>query len=76
MKLFLEIIAIVAALFGMGIVRAGFFGEYLGRAWMASHVRFHPDAPQWYHRLLTVALGALVIFVASAAFTLLIESAR
>lgn len=76
MKLLLEIVAIMAALVGMGIVRAGFFGEYLGRAWLASHVRFHPDPPQWYHRLMTVALGAIVIFAASAAFTLLLESAR
>jgi hypothetical protein len=75
-KLLLEAIALLAGLSGMAIVRVGFFGEHLGRGWFVSHVGIHPEPPQWYHRAVTITLGALVIFVASAAFTLLIQSAH
>jgi hypothetical protein len=75
-RLLLEAIALVAGLSGIAIVRVGFFGEHLGRGWFVSHVQMHPQPPQWYHRLVTVALGAMVIFVASAAFTMLVQPAR
>jgi hypothetical protein len=75
-RLLLEAIALVAGLSGIAIVRVGFFGEYLGRGRFVSRVQVHPEPPQWYHRFLTVALGAIVVFVASAAFTMLIQSAR
>ncbi|HTZ72422.1 MAG TPA: hypothetical protein VMB47_00745 [Candidatus Aquilonibacter sp.] len=76
MKLFLEVLALVAGLSGIAIVRVGFFGRYLGRGRFVSHVAVHPEPPQWYHRAITVALGAIVIFVASAVFTMLFQSAR
>lgn len=76
MRLLFEAIALVAGLSGIAIVRVGFFGEYLGRGRFVSRVQVHPEPPQWYHRLLTVLLGAIVIFVASAAFTMLIQPAR
>lgn len=76
MKLLLEAIALVAGLSGIAIVRVGFFGEFLGRGRFVSWVKIHGEPPRWYHRLLTVALGAIVVFVASTAFTLLLQTAR
>lgn len=71
MKLLLQTLALAAGLSGIAIVRVGFLGEHLGRGRFLSHVQLHPEPPQWYHRFLTVAVGAIVIFVASTALTLL-----
>lgn len=71
MKLLLEVIAVLVAIFGMRQVRAGFLGEHLGRGRFVSHVQAHPEEPKWHHRALTAGLGALVILLAAAAFTLL-----
>jgi len=64
-------LSVVAAFLGMAIVRAGFFGEYLGHGRFASFLKVHPNPPEWYHRTATVALGAIVILFSSALFTLL-----
>lgn len=76
MKLLLEALALVAGLSGIAIVRVGFFGEYLGRGRFVSWVKIHGETPQWYHRMVTVTLGAIVIFIAATAFTMLIQSTQ
>jgi len=75
-RLLLEGLALIAGLSGIAIVRLGFFGEHLGRGRFVSRIAAHPEPPEWYHRFFTVAVGAVVIFIAAAAFTLLWQSTR
>jgi NADH:ubiquinone oxidoreductase subunit 5 (subunit L)/multisubunit Na+/H+ antiporter MnhA subunit len=60
-NLILFCLCISLVFLGAAIIRVGLRGQYLGGLKPVSNVRKYPAEPNWYHRLITVALGVLVV---------------